>query len=631
MGITNDLVVVTFSDVPQNFRPIAGLQITVAGVDQLNSAVAPTLLGNTLTYTLNDIASSVDEVRWVYSQPPGLISDGVSLALSQDLLAQAQINPVFEVPLTSSLIPLRASDFNYTFARSGANATVTDFEGLIKRTTANEARFVGARRVENLATGLVTQTITVINGSEYQLTIAGTNGSTAVCTGAFTGTLTADGTNRISWPSGTPKTSGSTSLTITVTGTLTQMLLEEVTGQTIQNPSENVVIGAEHGTNVGNVKYFDYQNNNTVDGSGVVTEAQGAAIPAVTLKGALVEEARTNIETYTNDILASPYSINQLSFGVAVPGIIPGFGQGGERLNPTNLTNVSRFTRNGTLNQTNGLKYCYSIIAETAGETWIRLYSLAGGTAVRAWFDIVNGVVGTVEAGIDAHGIEDLGSGRYLCWITVTGDGTNSPRGVGISNADNTNAYTPSSTSDGVYIYSCQLEQAAFPTSIIPSAGSITTRNAESLSYPNNNMLDDEGTFAVRCTFAGSTAQYAGGGDRGVISVRGENQDMIHIANATGKVVLDDNTGTTSTTALPAIVAGDLTRLASRWNATDLLMTMGQEFVESEVAFDGSMNKSTPIYIGGGQFSNKANGSYKDVRGWPLAVEFLPYIIQLPA
>lgn len=88
MGVTNDLVVVTFNDVPQNFNPIAGVVIEVDGVDDLNAAVVPVLNGQTLTYTLNSVAPAGVLVQWIYTQPPGLISDGVDLAPSRTLTAQ---------------------------------------------------------------------------------------------------------------------------------------------------------------------------------------------------------------------------------------------------------------------------------------------------------------------------------------------------------------------------------------------------------------------------------------------------------------------------------------------------------------------------------------------------------------
>lgn len=74
--------------------------------------------------------------------------------------------------------------------------------------------------------------------------------------------------------------------------------LEEVTGQTNQNPSEYVSVGVlsapYHGANVDGVKYFSTLNGNTV-AANVVTEATGAAISSSTLLGYWAEGARADV------------------------------------------------------------------------------------------------------------------------------------------------------------------------------------------------------------------------------------------------------------------------------------------------------------------------------------------------
>ncbi len=104
--------------------------------------------------------------------------------------------------LTSSL-PTQS-----TFART-TTADVVDFEGLTKTAKINEPRFTGTRRVENLVVSPVTpatQTISLIAGNEYQARIgdSSTNGAKVDFTGAFTKTLTADGTNSLSFVDGIP-------------------------------------------------------------------------------------------------------------------------------------------------------------------------------------------------------------------------------------------------------------------------------------------------------------------------------------------------------------------------------------------------------------------------------------------
>jgi hypothetical protein len=101
--------------------------------------------------------------------------------------------------------------------------------------------------------------------------------------------------------------------------------LEDVTGQANQNPSEyvsNGVLSAPyHGANVDGVKYFPYQNSNTVVDN-VVTEAQGPAIPEATLKGYLAEGAMTNL------LLQSAVPVTQNVTVTAVPHTISMWGTG---------------------------------------------------------------------------------------------------------------------------------------------------------------------------------------------------------------------------------------------------------------------------------------------------------------
>ena len=221
--------------------------------------------------------------------------------------------------------------------------------------------------------------------------------------------LTANGTNRISWNSGTPKTAASTSLTLTITGTLTEMLVEDVTGQANQNPSENIVIGAEHGTNAGNVKYFNYQNNNTVDGSGVVTEAQGAAISAATMEGVAVEEVRTNTFTSSEDISDAAYLKTELQAVTASPIDAPPQGSKYYNIIPTTSNLRHYFLQNSA--SVVGTRYTTSLFVKANGYDFMQItgssFGASGGGFGNGWvnFNIANGTIAgsSLDAGDEAR------------------------------------------------------------------------------------------------------------------------------------------------------------------------------------------------------------------------------------
>jgi len=280
----------------------------------------------------------------------GFSLKGVASSL-QTIFGQA----AFFAPLTTSLF-FRGTG-TPTFTRA-STATQTDFEGNTHQALSGEARFQGARRVQNLLsytedfTNAVWDYITGGSGSgnlivtnNYALAPDGTMTACRVQMNIGSGTTSSDynilrelitGANvvesmYVKLNSGQPAiirlfdsiqptvtsiwTRYSSPIVISPSdmriaqiqgniGTAKQIDLlvwhpqaESVTGQSDQNPSEYVSVGVlsapYHGAGVDGVQYFNYLNGNTVS-SNVVTEAQGAPIPAATLLGCLPEPASTN-------------------------------------------------------------------------------------------------------------------------------------------------------------------------------------------------------------------------------------------------------------------------------------------------------------------------------------------------
>jgi hypothetical protein len=164
----------------------------------------------------------------------------------------------------------------YTDARTAVAANdllIEDNYGLYFSLPGLQLPIEYARYVKNLAASTdipATQGVTVVVGAEYMVSIAGANASTAVLSGAGTGTLTNDGTNRQALNS--PITATTTTLTITISGAVTNLLVEDVTGKSNQNPSEYV-----SSSDNGGLATYLTENANTVS-SNVVTEAVGGLL-----------------------------------------------------------------------------------------------------------------------------------------------------------------------------------------------------------------------------------------------------------------------------------------------------------------------------------------------------------------
>ena len=293
---------------------------------------------------------------------------GLPFATSRTMLAKILASITFSAPLKTTLVPDKGFD-SASFTRASA-ATVSDFEGITKGCNISEARFVGARRVENLisysedvsnnywvkehgvisnstvtldglptkrftlidalnnhsitkayftlgralwrsvavdVTGLVTKKISIETGGAYAaftwsaartITISGTSPNAAYkILGDYQAVLYAFNPNT---------TTSNAAIFMGAYGAysgdgeyvdITKIMLEDVTGQSNQNPSEyvsaNVLSAPYHGANVDDVKYFSTYNGNSIT-AGILTEAAGAAIPDATTLGFLSELIGTN-------------------------------------------------------------------------------------------------------------------------------------------------------------------------------------------------------------------------------------------------------------------------------------------------------------------------------------------------
>ena len=264
-------------------------------------------------------------------------------------------SPDFQADLVNTL-DLQAGVGKPTFTRADvANnvATFTDFEGIIKTVKSNEARFEGARRVENGVTNSENLTAdagwTITNATLVQGATDPNGGSTAWTmtaneiggrflrstniakigdilvssiwirrvsgtgvvsiysnTGGFYTIPVTSSWQRVSYTfSPATWTNYYFGIRLATSGDVVEVWhpqAEISTGQSNQNPSEyvstNVLSSPFHGAGVDGVKYFKTLNGNTVS-SNVVTEAVGTSIPDATLKGYLAEGSRTNSILYS--------------------------------------------------------------------------------------------------------------------------------------------------------------------------------------------------------------------------------------------------------------------------------------------------------------------------------------------
>jgi len=435
--------------------------------------------------------------------------------------------PIFSASLQSTLVPeLATGSSTPTFTRA-TTAYVADWENLLKSVLSGEARFTGARRVENIlpfsddltqnvgSTAAATVTATTVeftNATAYRYktipTIAGAQTFTARVTlsssdKAQIGLRSGTGTFAACTLSSTPKTFSiswpATGAGVdicgldnrvglggdgTTTGTVTVVnwQIEVTTGQSNTNPSEFVSRGVAsapyHGAGVDGVKYFTTKNGNTV-ASNVVTEATGAAInlanggSASTVDasgpfGYFAEGARTNrclqSQVFSNaSWVSGGGGITVTNNSIAAPD------------GTTTADTLTAAGANGTLIQDLGVVAS----ASKTGGLWLKRKTGTGNIDL------------TMDGG--------------ATWTTVAVDANWTRFSKNQTLADEDFGIRIVTSGDEVYAWQAQVETAAFLSSAIPTTTAAVTRNGDALTYPfADNASASLGTCYAEITPSGS-------------------------------------------------------------------------------------------------------------------------------
>ena len=207
-------------------------------------------------------------------------------------------------------------------------------------------------------------------------------------------------------------------------------------------------------------------------------------------KGLLIEETRTNLKTHSEN-----FSDASWGYSGASPSTVSGSPPSGG----ATITKITEDTSTGghglafSLSSTGTLTM--SVFAKADGRQWLRLQ----GANIDTWFDIVNGVTGTVGVGHVAT-ITNYGNGWWRCSVTFTTAASSSPL-IRLAPSDGVSVYTGDGTS-GLYLWGAQVEAGAFPTSYIPTTIGTAARSADVCSIIGDAFASfynqSEGTLFAR-------------------------------------------------------------------------------------------------------------------------------------
>ena len=204
--------------------------------------------------------------------------------------------------------------------------------------------------------------------------------------------------------------------------------------------------------------------------------------------GLLVEEARTNLALWSEDLSNAVWSVNFTSVttnAVTAPdgGLTADFVK----------EDSSSFEHNRFQNAsvTAGTVYTISAYAKAGGRTKFILRTAIAGGNINCGFDLTSGTVTRQPSGFTCS-IQRLPNGWYRCSATCTASVTASRYfALQLAIADPVDDAQPSYQGDntsGLFLWGAQLEAGAFLTSYIPTTSATATRAADVASITGTNF-----------------------------------------------------------------------------------------------------------------------------------------------
>ena len=223
--------------------------------------------------------------------------------------------------------------------------------------------------------------------------------------------------------------------------------------------------------------------------------------PDGTVKGLLIEEARTNLITYSEDFTNAFWQ--KPVVGITAGAISSPVGLA-SKATPTATTQSFIELFGSTINITSGQAYAGGYLLK-AGE--LRYAQLIGASAAYGSFavnfDLLLGEI-TYNAVSTNAGIIDFGGGWFYCWAAPTALATVSTGRIALNfittATDGRGSVQTFNGTDGLYVAFSQLEAGSFPTSYIPTSGSTATRAADIASIPVTDFgyNQDQGTVVIK-------------------------------------------------------------------------------------------------------------------------------------
>jgi hypothetical protein len=369
-----------------------------------------------------------------------------------------------------------------------------------------------------------------------------------------------------------------------------------------------------HGAMVDGVKWFTYENGNTVNGN-VVTEARGPDIPyPQVLKGYTPMPAATNLLTYANDLSNAAWT--------AVNATKPQATQW-PRLRPEALPfrivddatagaphGVSRTAGTTITANTN---YCLWVLVHSSGERFrgfLQLVDAATGTSgFYASFNARTGAVATGVSGtgtVAGSGYINIAKGWGIVYVSGKIDAASTSAVAKLFTLDDAgNLVRDGDGTSAMIVDHFQLEFGTIPTNIIPTTSAAVTISTDSLTCPSAGLI---GATGGSMSIEGSSQINDGATDRYLVNIDdgtvSERHGLIYrFTGAGGFASVDGGVAQANISTTNSVAADGHLKLAARFAENNFAVVMNS----GDVATDTSGTMPTVSVI---RFGSVVNGGY---------------------
>lgn len=344
--------------------------------------------------------------------------------------------------------------------------------------------------------------------------------------------------------------------------------------------------------------------------------------------GLLIEEQRTNIDTYsvpTSGQWNAIGGITTYNHGTSPDATITA-----ALSRPNSGTYLSFFHGVATISYTSGTTYTISRFIKASGANRIQITgpTTAFGSAQYANFYLDGDGSVSASAGCDA-GIKKCANGWYRVWISVAATSTTTAHnGASCHILSGAETRLPTLTftgNEGVLVWGSSVESAPFPSSYIATAGSSVTRSADIVVNNASNVIPFSSWYnqVEGCLFTESKAAYnTATTARRIAEISDGSLNNRWFHNIEGSAgnnvsIFVNSGGVTQFSNASSLTSNEFRKFASSVKTDGAYAIGGSIATDATVTMPASVNQ---LNIGQSYSGNRINGWVKSLRYYPARI-----------